>query len=257
MNENSFPSMGSNPIPENLSTFANTEANMNQASELLGAVDIVEAFTVLRHEIKLQVRGGRELQQSLQDSFQRLEQKLTATPVGAAPPVGAALPVGAAQSSESRKMAEAIADIEESLQRAIESIVPKIVVAREEDHVLQRCDAILSKAPWIAKVFARRWIAQLRSVVVESMEASNPAAPVQDASHKGLELLLARVHRLMKQFEIERVNVLHQAFDAETMNAVDMIYAPSVPSAHVAQQLRPLYLWRNATLRCAEVRIAT
>ena len=251
MNENSFPSMGSNPIPENLSTFANTEANMNQASELLGAVDIVEAFTVLRHEIKLQVRGGRELQQSLQDSFQRLEQKLTATPVGAA------LPVGAAQSSESRKMAEAIADIEESLQRAIESIVPKIVVAREEDHVLQRCDAILSKAPWIAKAFARRWIAQLRSVLVESMEASKPAAPVQDASHKGLELLLARVHRLMKQFEIERVNVLHQAFDAETMNAVDMIYAPSVPSAHVAQQLRPLYLWRNATLRCAEVRIAT
>ena len=244
MNENTSTSMGSNPIADTLSTFASSDANMNQASELLGAVDIVEAFTTLRHEIKLQVRGGRELQQTLQESFQRLEQKL-ATPIGTTP------------SSESWKMAEAIADIEESLQRAIESIVPKTVVASEEDDVLQQCDAILSKAPWIARVFAGGWIAQFRSALVDSRAASKPAAAVQDASHKGLELLLARVHRLMKQFEIERVNVLHQAFDAETMNAVDRIHAPSVPSAHVAQQLRPLYLWRNITLRCAEVRIAT
>jgi len=255
MNESSSFSMGSNPIPDTpipdtpipevMSTFTNTDTNKNQTSELLGAVDIVEAFTALRHEIKLQVRGGRELQQSFQESLLRLEQKLTAPPINATP------------SSESRKMAEAIADIEESLQRAIESIVPKAVVVREENNVLNQCDAVLSKAPWIARAFAGRWIAQLRSTLVDSMEASKPAAAVQDASYKGLELLLARVHRLMKQFEIERVNVLHQAFDAETMNAVDMIHAPSVPSAHVAQQLRPLYLWRNVTLRCAEVRIAT
>jgi len=245
MNESSIPSMGSNPIPDSMSTFSNTEANINQVSELLGAVDIVEAFTSLRHEIKLQVRGGRELQQSFQESLQRLEQKLTAPPITATP------------SSESRKMAEAIADIEESLQRAIESIVPKTVVAREESNIFQQCDSVLSKAPWVARVFAGRWIAKIRSTLVDSMEASKPVAAVQDASYKGLELLLARVHRLMKQFEIERVNVLHQAFDAETMNAVDMIHAPTVLSAHVAQQLRPLYLWRNSTLRCAEVRIAT
>ena len=61
----------------------------------------------------------------------------------------------------------------------------------------------------------------------------------------------------MKQCEIERVNVLHQPFDSETMNAIDLIVDPSVPSSHVAQQLRPLYRWRNNTLRCAEVRIAT
>lgn len=245
MNESTSPSMGANPIPDSMSTYANTDANMNQTSELLGAVDIVEAFTTLRHEIKLQVRGGRELQQSLQESMQRLEQKLTTPPAGSTP------------NSENRKMAEAIADIEESLQRAIESIVPKTAVARSEDNVLRQCDAMLSRAPWIARVFTGRWIAQLRSALMDSIEASKPVAAAQDASHRGLELLLARVHRLMKQFEIERVNVLHQAFDAETMNAVDMIDAPSVPSAHVAQQLRPLYLWRNSTLRCAEVRIAT
>ena len=132
MNESTSPSMGTNPISDAMSTFANSDANTNRTSELLGAVDIVEAFTTLRHEIKLQVRGGRELQQSLQESLQRLEQKLTAPPVGTTP------------TSENRKMAEAIADIEESLQRAIESIVPKTTVARSEENVLLQCDAMLS-----------------------------------------------------------------------------------------------------------------
>lgn len=245
MNESSSPSKGSDQVSDTVSPFPNSNATMHQPSELLGAVDIVEAFTALRHEIKLQVRGGRELQQSLQESLQRLEQKVSSPP---------ASPTNTSE----RKMAEAIADIEESLQRAIESIVPKPKVANEgENSVLKKCDTILSKAPWIARVFAGGWIEQLRSTLSETNETSKPVAPVQDASHRGLELLLARVHRLMKQFEIERVNVLNQAFDAETMNAVDMIHAPSVPSSHVAQQLRPLYLWRNKPLRCAEVRVAT
>ena len=73
---------------------------------------------------------------------------------------------------------------------------------------------------------------------------------------QGFELLLARVRRQMQQCEIERVDVLRQIFDAETMNAIDVIDVPAVPSSHVAEQLRPAYLWRGNLLRCAEVRLA-
>jgi hypothetical protein len=214
--------------------------------ELLGAVDIVEAFTSLRHELKLQVRGGRELQQSLQDSLLRLEQRVVTSPAVA----------NANSSPEIRKMAEAIADIEESLQRAIESIIQKPATVRSQSNVLSRYDAFLSKAPWLARVFASRWFEDLRAEIAHSLESERKSS-THDATHRGLELLAARVHRLMKQFEIERVNVLHQVFDAETMNAIDVIVDPSVPSTHVAQQLRPLYRWRNSTLRCAEVRVAS
>ena len=220
--------------------------------ELLGAVDIVEAFTSLRHELKLQVRGGRELQQSLQDSLLRLEQRVVTSPVVA----NANNAANATSSSEIRKMAEAIADIEESLQRAIESSIQKPATVRSQSNVLSRYDAFLSKAPWLAKVFASRWFEDLRAEIAHSLESERKST-THDATHRGLELLAARVHRLMKQFEIERVNVLHQAFDAETMNAIDVIVDPSVPSTHVAQQLRPLYRWRNSTLRCAEVRVAS
>lgn len=222
-------------------------ASIEPAIELVGAMDIVEAFTALRHELKLQVRGGRELQQSLLESVQRLEQRVATPPVA----------VVATNASESRRMAEAIADIEESLQRAIESIVKKSAAARTADNLLIPFDEMVSKAPWIARTFAGKWLEDLRATLAHSITSGIASNADQDSTHRGLELLLARVHRLMKQCEIERVNVLHQSFDAETMNAVDMVVDPTVPSAHVAQQLRPLYRWRNMMLRCAEVRIAT
>ena len=247
MNEGILHSMANSQSPLETTHGTLEISGQGSAFELLGAMDIVEAFTTLRHELKLQVRDGRELQKSLQDSMQRLEQRIATPPTG----------TSETSASESRKMAEAIADIEESLQRAIESIVHKSAVTRSERSVLKRYDELVSKAPWIAKAFAGRWLEELRAGLAQSIEAEKKAEPTQDASHRGLELLLVRVHRLMKQFEIERVNVLHHAFDAETMNAIDMIVDPNVRSAHVAQQLRPLYRWRNSTLRCAEVRIAT
>ena len=250
MNERTLHSMLNSQSTDEVSQDVQVGASIEPAIELLGAMDIVEAFTALRHELKLQVRGGRELQQSLLDSVQRLEQKVSAPPVAAPPVVATSAP-------ESRRMAEAIADIEESLQRAIESIVKKPAAARTEFHLLIRFDEMVSKAPWIAKVFAGKWLEDLRATLAHSITLGIPSDAAQDSTHRGLELLLARVHRLMKQCEIERVCVLHQAFDAETMNAVDMIVDPTVPSTHVAQQLRPLYRWRNTTLRCAEVRIAS
>ena len=247
MNERVLYSMGISQTTEDASPDQVVATTLEPACELLGAVDIVEAFTTLRHELKLQVRGGRELQQSLNDTLQRLEQRITSFPSSAS----------ANNTSESRKMAEAIAEIEESLHRAIESIVQKSESARSDANVLSRYDAMVSKAPWIAKTFAGKWLEDLRAGLAHSIATAKRADSTQDATHRGLELLLARVHRLMQQCEIERVNVLHQPFDAESMNAIDLIVDPQVPSAHVAQQLRPLYRWRSNTLRCAEVRIAT
>ena len=245
MNERTIYQMEISQTSSTVSHDRQTEVGVEPSFERLGASDIVEAFTILRHEIKLQVRNGRELQQSLQESLQRLEQRIATPPI-----VAEGVP-------ENRKMAEAIAEIEESLQRAIESIVQLPAMAPSESNLLHRYDQLVAKAPWIAKTFAGKWLEDLRAGLAQSIFAAKQTEPTQDATYRGLDLLLARVHRLMRQCEIERVNVLHQPFDSETMNAIGLIVDPSVPSTHVAQQLRPLYRWRNNTLRCAEVRIAT
>jgi molecular chaperone GrpE len=224
-----------------------TEPKMDSSGSLLGALDIVEAFTALRHEFKLQVRSGRELQQTVLENFQCIEEKLSSIPVH----------VNTSNQSDSRKMAEAIAEIEESLSRAIESISKLSQENRTESEAMQPFDKLVQSAPWLIRTFSKKWLQELRQSIADATTDEKQSDKSKDASFRGLELLLARVHRLMQQFAIQRENVLHKPFDPESMNAVDLVSDHQVPSGHVAQQIRPLYRWRDSILRVAEVRVSS
>jgi molecular chaperone GrpE (heat shock protein) len=104
---------------------------------------------------------------------------------------------------------------------------------------------------------AKTLIGKARDLIEESTVASKRQNSSLDSTRKGLELLHSRLIRLMQQCEMERVDVLGKPFDPETMHAIDRIEAESVPSGHVAEQIRPAYLWRESVLRFADVRIAT
>ncbi len=223
-------------------------AGPEPAAEQLGAADIVEAFTALRHELKLQVRGGRDLQQSLSESLQRIEQRLAAQQVPGSSSIG---------TSEGRQPAEAVAETEESLQRVLASIAPASQVAEAAaDRLLDQFDQAVMRAPWLAQKLAANVLRDLRGLVEQLTDQSEQLRESLNATRQGLELLHARVQRLMQQCDIQRVDVLHEPFDAETMHALDVIDTPSVPTSHVAQQLRPAYLWRGSVLRYADVRLA-
>jgi molecular chaperone GrpE len=230
-----------------------TNGNANAATsddipaiEMLGALDIVEAFTALRHELKLQVRSGRETQQAFSDGLQRIEQRIAAAQATPA----------AANSSESRKLAEAIADIDENLQRAVESLNKNFATAKTPPTWLASFDATVAQAPWLARCFATNTFSALRKILEQAERETLAPEKSQSTTLQGFELLMARVRRQMQQAEIERVDVVGKPFDAEIMNAIDMIDAPAVAKAHVAEQLRPAYRWRGSLLRYADVRLA-
>ncbi len=243
------PDNSLNAMPTGMPSSLPNQEKPRSSIEMLGALDIVEAFTALRQELKLQVRSGREMQQSLSDAMQRLEQRVeqglvvTHSSNAAAPPEG-------------RKLAEAIADIDESLQRAVESLVQNTRIPSEKPTWVARFDQLTAKAPWLARKFAANTFAEVRTLLVQAEQASLSSEKSPSTLIQGFELLLARVRRQMQQCEIERVDVLRQPFDAETMNAIDVIEAPAVPSLHVAEQLRPAYRWCGDLLRYAEVRLA-
>jgi gas vesicle protein len=219
--------------------------------ELLGAMDIVEAFTALRQELKLQVRSGREIQQSISDTMQRLEQRLEQRIEQG---IMAAQSSHTTAPSEGRKLAEAIADIDESLQRAVESLTQNIRVLQEKPAWVARFDQLVANASWLARKFSAKPFAEMRAILVQAEQNSSEQS--LSTVSQGFELLMARVRRQMQQCEIERMDVLRQPFDAELMNAIDVIDAPTIPSSHVAEQLRPAYSWRGSLLRYAEVRLA-
>lgn len=212
---------------------------------MLGALDIVEAFTALRQELKLQVRSGREAQQAFSDGLLRIEQRIAASQTNPA-----------AQSSESRKLAEAIADIDENLQRAVESLTKNFPATKAPPTWLASFDAAVAQAPWAARTFATRTFSTLRKILEQAEQETLAPEKSQRTTLQGFDLLMARVRRQMQQAEIERVDVTGQPFDAEIMNAIDMIDAPAFAKAHVAEQLRPAYRWRGNLLRYADVRLA-
>jgi len=242
----------------------NDESNFvasNSASpstELLGAVDIVEAFTALRHELKLQVRGGRELQQLISEGLQRIDQRLVShTSANSDRKEATALDT----SHESRKLAESLAETEDSLRRALNSLMhstsamenyPESTIANS----ISEFDEAVRKSSWLVRKLAQPLVSIARKLVEQASLASERQVALLDPTRKGLELLHDRLIRLMQQCDIERFDVIGKPFDAEMMHAIDRIPTSSMPTGYVAEQIRPAYLWKNRILCFADVRLS-
>ena len=216
--------------------------------------ELLQSMAALRQDVKLQVRSNRALQQLVQDNLQRIEQRIAAR-------VSSSVVESTGSSDDARMLADAIAEVEESLQRAIDNLASRPAAPRqpEANPMVLRFDELVAASPWWTRRIAGGLLNQIRGTIGVDPPVPtvvNDSIQAIDAAHRGLQLLLTRVHRLMQQCDVVRENVARQPFDAETMLATDFIDAPSIPSSHVAEQLRPLYRWRGRVLRCANVRLA-
>lgn len=265
---------------------------------LIGAADIVAAFTALRHELKLQVRAGRDqaagleglvdacLGRHLGDVAERLSRlETTLQPVAGS---AAARPAVGGSIETIRPLATALAEVEESLERAIitiaaeaETISCAATDADQEadggtaDRALPDStaawDSCLAESSWLVRTLAASLVGRLRRIFDARMEqatrdverrtsldreaVAGAAAALADAG-QGLELVLVRTRRLMEQAGLRRIDVLHEPFDAELMLAIDISEDPAVPEGHVARQFRPGYLLQGSVLRPAEVGVS-
>lgn len=267
-------------------------------ADLIGAADIVAAFTALRHELKLQVRAGRDLATGLPGLVDGCLERRLAALTGLADRLGrletavvtSARQAPAAGSDAIRSLASAIAEIEESLERSMfalaaqaESFLAASAAAGHdaspdaETGIPDRpdpagaWDACLDASPWLVRVLAAGLVRGLRRVFDAAREHATAdgarRAAVMDESlataaaaladtGQGLELALVRTRRLMQQAGVQRIDTLHEPFDAERMRAIDVVEDPTVPEGYVAEQYRPGYLLHGGVLRPAEVRVS-
>ena len=100
-----------------------------------------------------------------------------------------------------------------------------------------------------------RWFARplLRFLTEQRQRVDHPS---ESAAVEGLNLVLARLRRSMKESHIERVDTQGQSFDANIMNAIGTVKSSDHLSGHVVEQFSPGYRWRGRLLRCADVRVA-
>jgi len=209
-----------------------------------GAIDIVEAFTAMRHEWRGQTREGRALAEQVQAAvanLRSLEEKLSARPTESRPDSGAA----------ERSLVQVLVETDHQLSRAVAAIAQWEAKrrAREEQAAMTIEQRISAMSP------LSRWFARPLLAAIAERDAAGDA-PVDHPAIEGLNLLQARLRRGMHEQGIERLDVEGQPFDAETMYAIGTVASENCPQGHVAEQLSPAYRWQGRILRYADVRVA-
>lgn len=214
-----------------------------------GAVDIVEAFTAMRHEWRGQTKESRALSDQIQaaaTSLLSLESKLLASVSGTN--AGSSRKDNAA---EVKSLVMLIIETDHQLSRAVVSISQWEANRRQreaaERAAVEQCVATMNS---VARWFSR----PLLTLLAGQNSAHSPAEnyPALD----GLNMIVAKLRRMMREQGIERLDVLGQPFDANTMHAIGAVTSTEYPAGHVAEQLSSAYLWQGQCLRFADVRVA-
>lgn len=236
--------MSSDPMSDSVSNLgpAAAESVPHETPPEFGFVDIIEAFTAMRHEWRGQTKESRGVAESVQaamSNIRELETKLLAQ-------------AASGSTDESRKLAQLVAEIDNQLTRAV------AVAGRCEANRKQREE---SKSKALQHYFdgmhaMARWFARPLLMFVTEQRRAEEQIP-EDAAVEGLNLVLAQLRHTMKENQIQRIDALGQPFDAETMNAIGTIVSQDYPAGHVAEQLSPCYRWRGSILRFADVRVVS
>lgn len=208
-----------------------------------GIVDMVEAFTAMRHEWRGHTKESRALAEQIQAAvanLKSLEAKLLA--------VADSRPE---EPSPSKPLAQLIAETDHQLSRAATALAHWETTRS----LRETADARAIERYFAGMSAISRWFARpLLTFIAEQRPVQEATA--QDPAVEGLNLVLARLRRAMSEHRIERFDTLGQPFDATTMHAIGTIDSQDCPSGYVAEQLSPAYRWQGQILRFADVRVA-
>ncbi len=217
------------------------EVSPDEAPPEFGLLDVVEAFTAMRHDWRGQTKESRAAIESVQDAvsfIRELEAKLRTH-------------VDCNTADEARLLAKLIAETDHHLTRAVATIAQSEANRRRHADVdRQAVQRRFEQMNPIARWFAR----PLLACVIEQHQVFDSV--VGQAEVEGLNLVLARLRGAMRELQIERVDTVGEIFDANTMNAIGTVESEDYPEGRVVEQLAPGYRWRGQLLRFADVRVA-
>ena len=217
-----------------------TEAYGADAEPQFGLLNVVEAFTAMRHEWRTQAKQNRELAQSMQASMDllariesTLDQKLSA----------------ATSDGDLRKFISLVIDLDLSLTRAVEATSESVIETEKAERVLN-VRRLYEQSGFFSRMFSRKIYQQ----IVDAIQNESRGEP--NSTIEGVRLVHNRLRRMMSEQNLIRVETIGSAFDGETMKAISAIESDNAESGVVVQEIAPAYLYNGQIVRVAEVRVA-
>jgi molecular chaperone GrpE len=219
----------------------------------VGLYRLVEEFTALRHELKLQTKGARGLQEQTEALLPAVRLAIDQLR-GSGSAQGGGPRAGDPAWKAGKPLAEALADLDESLARGrgeIEKAHSRLVV--EPDRALTAAlDAHLARQSWLRRRWFRGYHAELRAIAAG--QGAEQRQPLFDALLEGYDLIRARLRRALEAAEIKRIECLGRPADPERMIVLEVVEDPDRPPGEVIEEVRSGYTWGERVLRYAEVR---
>ncbi len=228
-----------------------------------GLVDVIEAFTALRHEFRTNTRESRSLVSQVDESTRRIEDLVRRTTRTLAES-------NSDRGVDPRPWVDTLVEIDLNVSRAVDAAEkswgnrvsnsdasepsrtgqPDVAAAIDRG-VADRFAAMGAFRRW----FCRGFFAETRDVIDKHAEPRQPTRPV-DPTAEGLRMLVDRIRHLLARHEIERVDTVGAMFDGRTMNAIESLESSEHPPGTVLRQFGPAYRWRGDLVRYAEVCVA-
>jgi molecular chaperone GrpE len=210
-----------------------------------GVIDLVEEFTALRHELKLQTKSGRGLLEQTETTISAMQQAIEQF---------RAVERSGDQAvwSTGKPLVEALADLDEALERGRREIErAKRTIADESIRSLEAAlNDVHRRRSWIRRRLLRAYHADVLDVVAR---AGLGQYDLFDALLEGYGLIQKRLKRAMTSEKIERIACVGNPVDPERMTVLEVLDEPSRPAGTVVKELRRGYTWRGRVIRYAEV----
>jgi molecular chaperone GrpE len=247
-------------------------------AETVDLITLVGQFTALRQEVNLQTKAVRSQQEQGAETLRQNEELLQSLQMLAdrqdaakqqeleaalRPLLQALIDVADAQMLTLRELTRTAQAVVELLPKPTEA--PQAAPANETNELppaprggfLGRLFGIHRLADYQRELAA---YAQSRQLADESALPSANAAEqigrILESALAGLAMGLQRTERAMRQFELESIQAVGRPFDAERMEAVEVISNSNQPAGEVIDELRRGYMWKGKVFRFAQVRVA-
>lgn len=233
------------------------EAALLDAAEPLGpppasgvGIDrLVEEFTALRHEIKLQTRSARALEERLESSLAQLGDAASALRAAQAREDSNA-------STADKPMANALAELDEALERGREQwqkSAERLIGTKPFASVI-RLKELEESQSWWQRRRTRAYREQVRQLVEQVEEQfQTERRAVFEALLSGYGLIQQRLAKSMASAGVIRIRTVGQTVDPEQMIVIEVVDGAGVPG-QVVEEIRRGYTWHGQLLRPAEVR---
>jgi len=213
-----------------------------------GVIDLVEEFTALRHEVKLQTKSGRGLIEQTETAVSAL--RLAIEQLRAVGPREAQ-----ATWAAGKALAEALADVDEALDRGHREI--DRARQRIADESIRELEAALNdlhrSRSWIRRRLLRGYHNQVLDVVGRAGLARHD---LFESLIEGFGLIQNRLRRAMAAEQVKRIPCEGNVVDPAQMTVLEVVEEPDQPPGTVVKELRRGYTWRGRVIRYAEVQAA-